>query len=65
MNNKYECPTEFEKYLREELRKKLFKRLGEQPWWCMVCGEGGNYEGIRPDNYWFPPENHGCKLNRR
>ncbi len=56
--------NEFEQYLHEELYKRFLGRLAEQPWWCMICGEGGNYEGDRPDAYWFPPEDHVCDVKK-
>ncbi len=54
----------FNEQLKEELRKSLLKRLSEEPWWCLICDEGGNYEGERPDEYWFPPADHICKIVR-
>lgn len=62
------CPmTEIKPYLqyiKEELEKALEKRFAELPWWCLLCGEGGNYEDERPDEYWFPPKDHICKPNK-
>jgi hypothetical protein len=49
-----------EDYIREELQKSLDKTFADLPWWCMICGEGGNYDGERPDEFWFPPEEHQC-----
>lgn len=51
---------ELEDVIREELDKKLKAALAAAPWWCLICGEGGNYEGERPDEFWFPPEDHVC-----
>lgn len=48
-------------YIQDELRKGLLEELAKQPWWCMLCGMGGNYEGDRPDEYWFPPDDHVCQ----
>lgn len=50
-----------EEWIRKELKKMLAKKLAKAPWWCLLCGKGGNYEGERPDEYWFPPEDHVCK----
>ncbi len=54
----------FDEYLKEELKKRLLKRLAEEAWWCLICGEGGNYEGDRPDEYWFPPDDHVCDIKK-
>lgn len=35
------------------------------PWWCCVCGEGGNYEGVRPDDYIGPPKDHKCSRKQQ
>lgn len=50
-----------EEYLKRRLKEELDKKFEAQPWWCLLCGEGGNYEGNRPDFYWFPPKDHVCK----
>jgi hypothetical protein len=50
-----------EDFIRQEMTNHLDKTFAALPWWCLLCGEGGNYEGERPDEYWFPPENHVCK----
>lgn len=47
-------------WMRAELQREYCELVAGLPWWCMICGEGGNYEGDRPDYYWFPPENHIC-----
>lgn len=55
-----DIPPDVEEWLRKEIREGLAKKLAEAPWWCLICGEGGNYEGERPELYWFPPEDHVC-----
>lgn len=52
---------DIKEYLKEELRKEFQRALDESPWWCPMCGEGGNYIGTRPQLYWIPPESHQCK----
>lgn len=54
---------EFKQYLTNCLREGLEEELAKAPWWCMICGEGGNYEGERPDEYWFPPVDHECNFD--
>lgn len=54
-------PKQLKEYIREELDKLFKKVLAEAPWWCMVCGDGGNYEDERPDEYLPPPLDHVCK----
>ena len=49
-----------QEYLGPMLMKDMAKELAKAPWWCVLCGEGGNYEGKRPDEYWFPPRDHKC-----
>ena len=51
---------ELEDYIKAELSRKLEEVLAALPWWCLICGEGGNYIGERPDEYWFPPKDHEC-----
>lgn len=53
--------SEVVKWLRDQMKEEWEKMLADQPWWCLLCGEGGNYEGERPDEYWFPPATHICK----
>lgn len=47
-------------YIYSELEKNLKEVLTTAPWWCLICGEGGNYEGKRPDEYLPPPPSHEC-----
>lgn len=54
--------SEFVEFVKEELKKALAEEFAKQPWWCLICGEGSNYEGERPDEYWFSPEDHVCKV---
>lgn len=49
-------------YIRRKLEERVLARLAAAPWWCLICGAGGNYEGERPDEFWFPPESHVCDL---
>lgn len=49
-----------EVWLKRKLREGLDQALAEAPWWCLLCGQGGNYEGERPDEFWFPPDDHIC-----
>ena len=51
---------EIVKWLKAELNKMLDEKFSKLPWWCMLCGEGGNYDGERPHEYWFPPVDHVC-----
>lgn len=51
-------------FIKQELRKKLQAKFSALPWWCLLCGEGGNYEGERPADYWVPPASHECALLR-
>lgn len=51
---------DLQSYIKRKFLEELDKVLKEGPWWCVICGEGGNYEGERPDAYWFPPEDHVC-----
>lgn len=51
---------ELEDYIKAELSRKLEEVLTALPWWCIICGEGGNYVGERPDEFWFPPKDHVC-----
>lgn len=55
-----ELSEDFERYLKERLTELLTEEYNKAPWWCGICGEGGNYEGPRPDAYWFPPKDHEC-----
>jgi hypothetical protein len=48
-------------YLDRRLAEIVAERLAETPWWCILCGEGGNYEGPRPDVYLPPPADHVCE----
>jgi len=50
----------FKDWLRAQIKEAFEEHLAAQPWWCLICGEGGNYEGLRPDRYWFPPKSHRC-----
>jgi hypothetical protein len=51
---------ELEEYIKSELNRMLSEALAKLPWWCFRCGEGGNYVGERPDEFWFPPKDHVC-----
>lgn len=53
--------SEVVQWLRDQMKEEWEKMLAEQPWWCLLCGEGGNYEGELPDEYWVPPADHICK----
>jgi hypothetical protein len=52
--------NDVKEWLKQEMRKQLDEELAKGPWWCVLCGAGGNYKGERPDEYWFPPEDHIC-----
>lgn len=52
----------FHEYLKKMIKESFIKSLEEEPWWCLMCGEGGNYMGERPDIYMFPPESHACRM---
>ena len=59
-------PTEtVEEYIRRNIAEMLKKTLDTAPWWCIFCGEGGNYDGERPDEYWIPPESHKCSVTMK
>ncbi len=51
---------ELKEWIQQRIKEEFEKVLAESPWWCPMCGEGGNYEGERPDEYWIPPEDHQC-----
>lgn len=60
MSEKPIC-NELKKYLNDELTKEFERALSAAPWWCLICGDSGNYNGQRPAKYWAPPKDHVCK----
>lgn len=47
-------------WLQRRLLEELWEALNKAPWWCLICGQGENYEGDRPDDYLPPPSDHVC-----
>lgn len=50
----------FREYVKERLREDYKKRLAALPWWCGMCGAGGN--GWKPGDdtgaAMLPPTEH-------
>lgn len=52
---------DFVGYLVKRLEERLNKKISKYPWLCEICGEGGNFKGEVPEDYWYPPKDHVCK----